>query len=160
MERFENRVGRGTQGFPKLGKVVFVFFPLPKFGKCCRYRFYGFPRLGSVAGGVLQVFRFWEGLPTPSGRFPKVGNTCGPCLSYFPTLGRIFFSYSIFSQSGQLFSAFYLQFIALVEPHFGCCIAGHSPIATRTKANATHFRAIGQARTLELLGEETAEEHP
>ena len=53
-----------------------------------------------------------------------------------------------------------LQFIALVEPHFGRCIAGHSPIATRTKANTTHFGAIGQARTLELLGEETAEEHP
>ena len=53
-----------------------------------------------------------------------------------------------------------LEFIALVEPHFSCCIAGHSPIATGTKANATHFGAIGQARTLELLGEETAEENP
>ena len=101
MERFENRVGRGTQGFPKLGKVVFVFFPLPKFGKCCRYRFYGFPRLGSVAGGVLQVFRFWEGLPTPSGRFPKVGNTCGPCLSYFPILGWIFFLFNLFPKLGS-----------------------------------------------------------
>ena len=91
--------GEGCKVSQSWEKLVFCFFPLPKFGKCCRCRFYGFPRLGSVAGGILRVSRVWEGLPTPSGRFPKVGNTCWRCLSYFPILGRIFFSYSILSQS-------------------------------------------------------------
>ena len=43
-------------------------------------------------------------------------------------------------------------------PNCGVGIAGHAPVAAWTETHAAHLRAIGQARTLELLGEETAQE--
>ena len=122
------------------------FLWLPQIGKCCRRRFASFPVLGRFAYTVWEISQGWEHLWALS--------------ELFPNIGMDFLSIQSFPKAGKQFSTFYLQFIALVEPHFGRCIAGHSPIATRTKANATHFRPIGQARTLELLGEETTEENP
>lgn len=52
-------------------------------------------------------------------------------------------------------------FIFRLEVGKPCVRAGigrHAPVATRTKRTAANLRPIGQARTLELLGEETAEE--
>ena len=50
------------------------------------------------------------------------------------------------------------QFVALAEPEVGGCVAGHTPIATRTQAAAAHFRAVGQATPFELLGKEATAE--
>ena len=52
-------------------------------------------------------------------------------------------------------------FIFRFEVGKPCVRAGigrHAPVATRTERAAAHLGPIGQARTLELLGEETAEE--
>ena len=52
-----------------------------------------------------------------------------------------------------------LQQLALFNPEFGRGIAGHTPVATGTEADAAHLRTIGQARALELLGKGATAEY-
>jgi hypothetical protein len=49
----------------------------------------------------------------------------------------------------------FLQPFKIREPQRYAGVARHPPVAARREGDATHFRAIRKAGTLELLGEET-----
>src|SRR6185369_14163661 len=45
------------------------------------------------------------------------------------------------------------------EPHRRFGVAWHAPVAAGRKADRADLRAVGQTRSLELIGEESLQEH-
>ena len=63
---------------------------------------------------------------------------------------------SFFAISRLIFALLVREPLTFVNPRFGGGIARHAPIATGRERACEHLGPVGQARTLELLREETA----
>jgi len=51
-----------------------------------------------------------------------------------------------------------LQFLTFLDPECVAGVARHAPVASWTQCHTSYLWSVGQAGTLELLGEETAAE--